>query len=377
MHVRPLIFLWFGLIAPVGASADTDASIRELARAWLVDNDGVGLSIGIYDAGQRRFFNAGAPRLDANKPPTKDTIYEIGPIGKTMTGQLFARAVVEGRAAPGDDVEKYLGAPYPNLENGGERIRLAHLANMTSQLADNIPDLTQVRAVAGEPLAATRMKVIRAYTRTEFLHQLHRVVPRRPPGSEPGPSNVSSMLLGVVLEKLHGEPFGQILAREIERPLRMASGTQPATRLLAKGYTRNGEELPTFDASIAEPYGTLRYSTDDLLKYAAWQVVERDASVKLAHQPTWTKEDRDQSIAYFWVVSQAPQGRMLHFSGGTYGFASLCELYPDARLAVVLLSNKATDGAQDSLRALSARIVAVMRPATTPTSSAGAPPPGR
>ena len=50
-----------------------------------------------------------------------------------------------------------MGAAYPNLANGGEKIRLIHLANLTSQLVDNIPDLTQVRTVPGEPMAATRM----------------------------------------------------------------------------------------------------------------------------------------------------------------------------------------------------------------------------
>src|SRR5262245_31750459 len=99
MHIRRLTFLWFALsgsLAAVAADPPVDVAIREQLRAWLADNEGVGLSIGIYDAGQRRFFNAGAPRLDANKPPTQGTIYEIGPIAKTMTGQLLARALVEG-----------------------------------------------------------------------------------------------------------------------------------------------------------------------------------------------------------------------------------------------------------------------------------------
>jgi serine-type D-Ala-D-Ala carboxypeptidase/endopeptidase len=205
-------------------------------------------------------------------------------------------------------------------------------------------------------------------------------MPRRPPGSEPAFSNVGSMLLGVVLEKIHGEPFARILAREIEKPLRMASGVAPAPKLLARGHTADNQPLPPFTAEMQYPALTLRYSADDLLKFATWQLVERDASVKLAHQPTWSTPEGRQSVGFFWIVGNSPQGRRVSQSGATFGFTSLCELYPDAKLAVVLLSNKSADGAQEGLRALSARIVALLRPEgefRPPLSSAVVPRPAR
>ncbi|HEX6395893.1 MAG TPA: serine hydrolase domain-containing protein [Steroidobacteraceae bacterium] len=363
---------------PAVSQPQLNEKVRESGRQWLEDYNGVGLSVGIYDAGRSSFYNFGSTQLDGSHTPTKDTIYEIGSISKTFAGQLLARAVVEGRASLGDEAEKYLGAPYPNLANGGEKVRLIHLANLTSQLVDNIPDLTQVRAVAGEPMAATRMKVIARYTRDEFLKQLHRVAPRLPPGSDPAQSNVAGMLLGVVLERIYDESFDVMLAREIEKPLRMGSGTQPDAKLLAKGYTREGEPLPPFAAKLAWPSVGLRYSTDSLLRYASWQLVERDASVKLAHQPTWFTPDRQQSVAMYWIVSETSRGRRLHYGGGTYGFSSLVELYPEQKLAIVALSNKAAEGAQDNLRALTAKIVEELRPepVTSPTP-AGVPPAGR
>jgi serine-type D-Ala-D-Ala carboxypeptidase/endopeptidase len=370
MNVARLIFLCTVLISPIaGVAAEppssspaTDAALRDLGRRWLENNAGVGLSIGIYDTGQRRFFNAGTTRIDGNTPPTKDTIYEIGPLAKTMAGQLLARAVVEGRASLDDEATRYLPNPYPNLANSGENVRLVHLANMTSQLLDNIPDFTQVRRIPNEPLEATRMRVVEDYTQEEFLRQLHRIVPRRAPGIEPGQSNVSSMLLAVALQKIYDEPFESIIANQIEKPLRMGSGTRPASKLLAKGYTKNNEELPSFAAPMAYSWGSLRYSTEDLLRYAAWQMVERDASVKLAHQPTWLTPDKQRGVALFWITSETSRGRRLHFSGATFGFAGMCELYPDAKVAVVLLTNKAADDAQESLRALAAKIIETLRP---------------
>jgi len=391
MNVCRTTFLWLGLIAPLaGLAAEPvpafDAAIRELGREWLAENDGVGLSIGIYENNQRHFYNFGATQLDGNKTPTKDTIYEIGSIAKTMTGQLLARAVIEGRAALDDVAEKYLDEPYPNLEGGGEKLQLVHLANMTSQLLDNIPDLSQVRNVPGESLVVTRMRVLERYKRTDFLSQLHVVAPRRLPGIDLSPSNVASMVLGVALEKIYGERFPVILAREIEKPLRMGSGTAPPAKLLARGYTDNNEALPPFSAPTQYPTASLRYSTDDLLKYAAWQMVERDASVKLAHRPTWTTPDKREAVALFWIIGESPAGRRLQYSGGTYGFASFCDLYPEARVAIVLLANKAADGAQATLRAMSAKIVELAAPVKLATpdssvspspSSADVPPPGR
>ena len=385
MNIRRSIAFGLALSASLVSSAaeppsSIDATVKDLARAWLDSSDGIGLSIGVYESGRRHFYNFGSTQLDGNKAPTKDTVYEIGSLAKTMTGQLLARALVEGRANLNDEATKYLDEHYDNLENGGERVRLLHLANMTSQLSDNIPDLSQVRLVPGEPLAATRLRVLGKYSRTEFLRQLHMVKPRRPPGNDPEHSNVASMLLGVVLEKIYGEPFDALLASEIEKPLHMGSGTNPPLKLLAKGYTKDNEELPSFVAPAQWASGALRYSTDDMLRFAMWQVVERDASVKLAHQPTWTTLDKRAAVAFYWIIEESPQGRRLRYSGGTYGFASVCDLYPERQVAVVLLANKAADGAQESLRALSAKIVELYAPggAISPQpSSAGAPPPGR
>ncbi len=373
-----------GLGATSTASPSMADRIRAEGRQWLMTHDGIGLSIGIYDAGERRFYNFGTTQVDGSRLPDKDTVYEIGGISRTFAGQLLARAVVEGRAALDDEVGRHLDHPYPNLQNGGQKVRLQHLVSSTSHLIDNIPDLTQVRAVPGEPLPLTHQRVVERYTRAEFLRQLTRVMPRLPPGEPPANSNVGAMLLGVALEKIYGEPFENILAREIEKPLRMESGAAPADRLLARGYTAANDPLPPFAAKTQYASLGLRYSTEDLLTFASWQVVERDASVKLAHRPTWSTPDGRRGVAFFWIVGDSPHGRRLQHSGSTFGFASFCDLYPEAKLAVVILSNKDADGAPDSLRAMSARIVELLRPgspegdaSTPPLSSAGVPQPAR
>ena len=359
-----VIVAWFPLVGAAAVPATFDATVQALGRAWLTDNAGVGLTIGVYEDGQKHFYNFGTSRQDGDRLPSKDTVYEIGSIAKTMAGQLLARAVIEGRAALEDDVTRYLDEKYPNFSRGGEPLRLVHLANMTSQLVDNIPDISQVRPVDGVPLAISRMAVFDRYTRQQMLVQLHVVSPRVKPGRDPGQSNVAAMLLMVILERIYGAPYDQILRQEIEKPLRMASGTAPNEQRLARGYTRDNEELPTYSSPMSWATGSLRYGAEDLLKYAAWQMAEKDASVKLAHQPTWSTGDLTESIGLFWITRESPQGRRVYFSGGTFGFASVCDLYPESRIAVVLLANRNADRAQETLRALSAKIVSLARPAS-------------
>jgi len=73
----------------------------------------------------------------------------------------------------------------------------------------------------------------------------------------------------------------------------------------------------------------------------------------------------------FWIVSETPRGRRLHYSSGTYGFSSLVELYPEQKLAIVALSNKAGDGPQDDLRVLATKIYAELRPEPADTGTPG------
>src|SRR6185503_9439764 len=57
-----MIFLWIGLAWPLaglaadaapGGAGGTDSRVRSMGRAWLESNDGIGLSIGIYDGTER------------------------------------------------------------------------------------------------------------------------------------------------------------------------------------------------------------------------------------------------------------------------------------------------------------------------------------
>jgi CubicO group peptidase (beta-lactamase class C family) len=329
--------------------ASIDAVVRTAGTEYLAAEKGVGLSIGVVRDGKFTTWHLGS--IARGGPvPTADTAWEIGSVAKTITGLLLARAVIAGKASLDDDVREYLDGDWPRLEYGGEPVRLLHLANMTSSLPDNIPDLS---ALEPDPGRAKHARALSAYTRAQFLETLRGVSPKSKPGADVAHSNAAAQLLIYVLERIYGMPYDTLLAREFERPLGFAAGAA------ATGYDGEGRET----AVLPRASFGYRYSIADMLRYAALQLDEKDPAVALSHKGSWFTLDKKTWVGLTWIASELPGGgRQLRTSGGTWGFASVMLLYPERRLGVVLLANNASDTAQGRLSDIATRIADTLAP---------------
>ncbi len=329
------------VLAPsvMAQDAGFTTKVQAAAKTYLAEERGAGLSIGVLKDARTSFFNFGSAARDG-AAPTQNTVYEIGSISKTITGLLLARAVVVGKAKLDDDVRLYLKGDFPELAFEGEPVRLIHLANMTSALPDNLPDLA---ALGPDPGHLKHARALSAYGKAEFLRDLRTIRPGAKPGANVAHSNVAAQLLAYVLEGIYGAPYDTILKREIEKPLGFEAGAD------ATGYEAGGREAATLPR---DKFG-YRYSTADMLRYAALQLDEGDPAVALSHKGTWFTLDRKTYVGLTWIVSELPGGeRQLRYSGGTWGFASVMMVYPERRLAIILLANNASDTAQDRLSAI-------------------------
>lgn len=349
--------------ASPGMDARAEAMIQQLGTSFVQEKTHVGLSIGIVRNGQTHFYNFGTTEKGKSLPPTPATVYEIGSITKTFGSLLLARAVVDGRVKLDDDIRTYLDGDYPNLAYDGKPIRLVHLTNWTSELPDNFPDKPDAYKQANpDSIPFLIVRGLSGYTKPNFFSDLHAVTLKAAPGQHPRHSNVAAQLVGYILEKIYQRPFRELVRTQIEEPLRMSPSfaTELSSPLCAIGYDGKGNPMPFFTMREAVAAGGLRYSAADLLKYAAYQLDETNKAVRLSHQLTWGNPDKLAFGLNWFLHKTIDSKRRIEHSGGTFGFASYCDLYPDQRTGIVLLANDADQSTQNQLGDLSQKIMAAL-----------------
>ena len=347
-----------------------DRAVDAAAATFFSDPCHVGTSIAITDHGRRTFYDYGTMSKARPRLPTSHSLYEIGSITKTFTGALVAKAVLDGKMNLDADFREYLKEPYPNLESGGKPITLRTLASHTSGITRDLPNNDDL--FKGTPdfnklpyLLIAREK---GYDRARYLRELHQVQLATVPGTKMSYSNVGIKLIGFGLENVTGLDFGTLLARDIFRPLGMTETTLLPSRSqlgrMAQAYLPGGDPAPPPRLDI-DPNtggaGGLFSSTGDMVKYAQWQLDERDPVIARAHQPIWGSPDTF-AAGLIWDIGKTPDGeRKLWHSGGTFGMSSQLILLPDSQQAFVLLANDACPNTQGQLHDMAMAIRSAMR----------------
>lgn len=133
-----------------------------------------------------------------------NTVYAIGSISKQFTAVLLLKQVERGTLSLGDSIGRHLAGLRPEWRP----ITIEQLLNHTSGLQRSYVDPARVAEYrSGDSLVAQAA--------------------REPMASGPGTaflySNTGYMLLGVLVEKLYGKPYGDALRDEIAGPLGLAA----------------------------------------------------------------------------------------------------------------------------------------------------------
>lgn len=262
-----------------------------------------------------------------------DGRFEVGSVTKTMTATLLALLAADGSLRLDDKVGRWL----PAGANAG--ITLRQLATHTSglpRLAPNMPlptvDLANPYAEFGAGQAEEGLRQAGAAPGAPWLY-----------------SNFGYQLLGLVIERASGLPYGQLISGRLFTPLGMSrsgAGSNNADGIPLPGHDHRGE-LPHWDHPLAAG-GGVEATIGDLARYAGACLRPPPGplgdAITAAQAPQFPVEaGGHQALA--WRVSD--DGIRWH-TGSTGGFSAAVLIDPARGRAIAMLAS--CFGRNESLR---------------------------
>lgn len=338
---------------------DTRALVQyvdSVATAAIVEHRTAGVSVAVVKNGRTILAKGyGFADLENDVPATAETVYRIGSITKQFTSAAIMRLMEQGKLSLDDTLQKFL----PNFPTQGNRVTVRHLLNHTS----GIKSYTS--------LGPKWQRVIRIDLATDSLVALFA---NEPFDFKPGDAwlydNSGYFLLGMIIEKISGKPYGQYLKDELFTPLGLKStiycDQAPLIKHRAEGYALrpDGQFINAEPLSMTQPYaaGSLCSTVTDL---AAWTLalssgkVVSPASYKLMSTPGTLNDGKPLTYGFGLGIGAVGGHRQISHNGGINGFISELHHYPDDSLVTVVLTNTGALAAVQLERAIARRALGI------------------
>ncbi|WP_225409644.1 serine hydrolase domain-containing protein [Stigmatella hybrida] len=341
--VAAALFVTFSLLtgctgasSSVRASRAPDAHTVDSLFASYDGPDLPGASVTVIHEGRAVFSRAyGLAELSARIPATPQTHYRLASLSKQFTAMAIMRLVEEGKLRYDDLVARVLtGFPA----HAGE-VRIRHLLNHTSGLWEYeafVPDTQTVQVTDRDVL-----ELVSRASRTHF-----------PPGTAVRYSNSGYALLALIVEQISGMPFARFLRERVFAPSGMRSAVAheeglSAVPQRAYGYVASTEGFRPRDQSPTSAVlgdGGIYASVEELV---AWdRALDTHALVSEATQRlAWTApalpDGTSARYGFGWFVDDDGGRLRLSHHGETSGFTNAIVKYPEQRLTVIVLTNRA------------------------------------
>jgi CubicO group peptidase (beta-lactamase class C family) len=293
------------------------------------------LSIAVARQGEIVFEKAyGVADAEFDVPADTRTMFRIGSVTKQFSSAIAMRMIERKELALDDELSKYV----PEFPLQGRTVTVRHLLNHTS----GIPSYTDV----GDEW--------RAKWPLELTHEeLLALVAGKPFQFEPGASwhynNSGYYLLGMVLEKVSGKPYAQLVIDELAKPLGLERTRYDSNVELiknrAQGYTmRDGTLVNDQMIGMNQPgaAGGLLSTAGDL---ARWMVALRGGKVvspqSFAAMTEGTKsgDGTGANYGYGLGLSELEGRKRIEHGGGIFGFNSMLAWYPQGDVVVAVISS--------------------------------------
>jgi len=349
---QSIVIVVSGLAAGLAAPAGQLAATSEAAAGYMDQVDNFvrgemprervsGVAIGIVSRGEVIAAKGyGDANLELGVPVTAKTIFQSGSVGKQFTAVAVMLQVEDGKLALDDSVTKY----FPDAPASWRSITVRHLLTHTSGIADYTESLAD-RSSQG-------IDFRRDYTEQELSKAAFSLPLEFEPGSRWSYSNTGYLLLGVIIHKVSGRFYGDVLKERVFTPLGMKSARiiseadivpdRAAGYRLVDGELKNQEWVaPTLNTTAD---GALYLS---MLDFIAWdrglrtQAILKRGSWSQIYTPVTLRSGKTYPYGFGWYVDESGGRPWYHHTGSWQGFQTCISRYLIDDLTIVVLSNLA------------------------------------
>ena len=332
-----VIFLCgFGCRAQEPPADPSQPAIDAFIKQQMDEQRIPGLSLAVTVDNELIFTKGyGLANVELQSPALDESVYEVASITKQFTAMAVLLLAQDGRLGLDDPVGKY----FPEAPAAWKKITLRRLLTHTS----GIPDYDE----AGQPLDPHR-----EYTEDELVRLAAALPLKFQPGARWSYSNTAYVLLGVLVHRVSGKPYGDFLRERVFSPLHMgstrvnsqgdvipfrASGYQ-----LDEGRLKNQDSMSTSVGATGD--GGLVSSVVDLAKWDA--AIQSGALLAPARwQDVFTavalNSGKTFPYGFGWFIREQAGHPYYEHSGRLQGFASHILRFRDAGVSVIVLANLA------------------------------------
>jgi CubicO group peptidase (beta-lactamase class C family) len=275
-------------------------------------------------------------------PNSAQTRFRIASLTKSLVAVSVLQLYEKSKLGLEDSICRYIDS----CPTSWKAVTIRHLLSNSSGIANHFwgtePD-AQVAMSCEKILARMRAKPL------EFA-----------PGTKFDYGNSGWYLLGIVLEKVTGKKYDEVLREQIFTPLGMNDTGHDDRELIverrARGYARTWPDRELRNARLDDVSWVIAaaslYSTvDDLYKFSraldgTSLLSERSKQLMWTSLDLPTAGDEGSPGPYglgWWVIPSAKgEPPKVRGTGGMAGFTSALFRYPEARLTVIMLENSSS-----------------------------------
>src|SRR6201987_651822 len=315
--------------------SEMQQKIDKVASDALAKTGVPSASVAVVRDGQIAYLHAyGHARLDPETPAKPEMRYSIGSISKQFTAAAILLLQEEGKLSLDDKVGKFI----PNLTRANE-VNIRQLLSQTSGYQDYWPE-DYVMPMMLEPV--TPQKILDNWARKPLDFD---------PGTKWQYSNTNYVIAGLIVEKVGGEPLLQFLQQKVFTPLAMQSVADTDEAKLGDtdptGYMRYGlgppRPAPKEGSGWLFAAGELAMPAEDLAKWDI-SIINQKLMNAASYQEFETEVLLKNGLGTRYGLGVDVRSELGHrsfsHSGEVSGFTSDNIVFPDERVALVVLTNQ-------------------------------------